>query len=95
MGVNKRLNRLVQDTIFTRDLYLQEYSPVDDSTIPLPNPILDRFCSKILPEIGHQIETLYLKGTSIEPVLHATNYPNLNNLGLCDIHFKQAMSLFV
>ncbi len=94
MGVNQRLNRIVQDTNFTRDLCLREYSPVDDSSFPLPNPILDRFCLKILPEIGHKIETLYLKGTSIEPVLHATNYPNLNNLGLCDIHYKQTMSLF-
>ncbi|CAM4847795.1 unnamed protein product, partial [Rotaria magnacalcarata] len=94
MGVNQRLNRVIQDTIFTRDLCLREYSPVDDSTFPLPDPILDRFCSKILPEIGHQIETLHLKGISIEPVLHATNYPNLNSLDLCDIHFKQAMSLF-
>ncbi len=94
MGVNQRLNRIVHDKIFTRHLYLLEYCPVADSTFPLPNPILDRFCSKILPEIGHQIETLYLKGISIEPVLHATNYPNLNNLGLCDIYFKQALSLF-
>jgi hypothetical protein len=94
MGVNQRLNGIVHDKIFTRHLCLREYSPVDDSTFPLPNPILDRFCSKILPEIRHQIETLYLKGISIEPLLHATNYPNLNNLGLCDIHFKQAMSLF-
>ena len=94
MGVNKRISRVVQDTIFTRDLYLREYSPVNDSTFPLPNPILDRFCSKILPEIGHQIETLYLERTSIERVLHATNYPNLNNLGLCDIHVKVVPSLF-
>ncbi|CAF3912933.1 unnamed protein product [Rotaria sp. Silwood1] len=94
MDVNKRISKIVQDTTFTRDLYLREYSPVDDSTFPLSNPILDRFCSKILPEIVHKIETLYLKGTWIEPVFHATNYPNLINLGLCDIQFKLAMSLF-
>jgi len=94
MGVNQRLNSIVHDTIFTRVLYLLKRCPDDDSTFPLPDPILDRFCSKILPEIGHQIETLFLERTSIERVLHATNYPNLNNLGLCDIDFKQAMSLF-
>ncbi|CAF2155258.1 unnamed protein product [Rotaria magnacalcarata] len=94
MDVNKRISKIVQDTIFTRDLYLREYFPVDDSTFPLSNPILDRFCTQILPEIGHKIETLYLKGTWIERVFHATNYPNLINLGLCDIHFKLAMSLF-
>ncbi|CAF3758233.1 unnamed protein product [Rotaria socialis] len=95
MGVNKRISKIVQDTIFTRDLYLREYSPVDDSTFPLSNPILDRFCSKILPEIGHKIETLYLKGTWTERVFHATNCPNLINLGLCDIQFEQlTMFLF-
>jgi hypothetical protein len=56
--------------------------------------MLDRFCSKILPQIGHQIETLFLEGTSIKRVLQATNYPNLHNLGLCDIHFEVAKSLF-
>ncbi|CAF4267764.1 unnamed protein product, partial [Adineta steineri] len=61
------------------------YCRIDDSPCPLSRPILDRFCSKILPEIGHQIETLYLERTSIERVLRATNYPNLNNLCLCDI----------
>jgi hypothetical protein len=94
MGVNQRLNRIVHDTIFTRNLCLLEYCLYDDSTFPLSDPILDRFCSKILPEIGHQIETLYLEGTSIERILHATNYLNLNNLGLCDINFKVAESLF-
>ncbi|CAF3361660.1 unnamed protein product [Rotaria socialis] len=95
MGVNKRISKIVQDTIFTRDLYLREYSPVDDSTFPLSNPIFDRFCSKILPEIGHKIETLYLKGTWTERVFHATNCPNLINLGLCDIQFEQlTMFLF-
>jgi len=43
IGVNQRLNRIVHDTIFTRNLCLLEYCPVNDSTFPLPNPILDRF----------------------------------------------------
>jgi hypothetical protein len=94
MSVNQRLNRIAHDRIFTRHLCLLEYCRIDDSSIPLSDSILDRFCSKILPEIGHEIETLYLEETSIERVLHATNYPNLNNLGLCDIGDKLVMSLF-
>ncbi|CAF4768329.1 unnamed protein product [Rotaria sp. Silwood1] len=94
MDVNQRFDRIVHDTIFTRDLCLLEYCPVDDSTFPLPDPIIDRFCSKILPEIGHQIKTLFLSRTSIERVLYTTNYPNLNHLGLCDIEYKVAKSLF-
>lgn len=59
------------------------FTRVDDSIFLLPDPILDRFCSKISSEIEHPIETLHPEGTSI----HATNYRNLNNLGLCDIDF--------
>ncbi|CAF1448111.1 unnamed protein product [Rotaria sordida] len=94
MGVNQRINRIAHDRIFTRHLHLLEYCRIDDSSLPLSDLILNRFCSRILPEIGHEIETLYLEGTSIERVLHATNYPNLNNLGLCDIDDKLAMSFF-
>ncbi|CAF2122003.1 unnamed protein product [Rotaria magnacalcarata] len=61
---------------------------------PLSDPILDRFCSEILPEIGHRIKTLYLERTSMERILHATNYPNLNNLSLCHIDSEVAKSLF-
>ena len=95
MGVNQQINRIMHDRIFTRHLCLLEYCRIDDSSFPLSDPILNRFCSKILPAIGHQIETLYLEETSIERVLQATNYPNLKSLGLCDIDDdKLLMSLF-
>jgi len=94
IGVNQRLNRIVHDPIFTRYLYLYKYFTYDNFTDPLPDPILDRFCSKILPEIGHQVTTLFVEATSMERILHATNYSNLNNLGLCDIDRKVATSLF-
>ncbi|CAF5152731.1 unnamed protein product, partial [Rotaria sp. Silwood1] len=94
MGVNKRLNRIVHDTIFTRDLCLLEYLSDNKTSSPLSDPILDRFCSKILPEIGHRIKILYLERTSMERILHATNYLNLNNLSLCHIDSETAMSLF-
>jgi hypothetical protein len=94
IGVNQRLDRIVHDKIFTRDLCLLRYCSYDDSIIPLPDSRIDRCCSKILPDIGHQIESLFLEQTSIERILHATNYPNLNNLGLCDVNYKVAISLF-
>ncbi len=94
IDVNQRLNRIVHDPIFTRYLYLYKCFPYDNSTDPLPDPILDRLCSKILPEIGHEVTTLFLEATSMERILHATNYSNLNNLGLCDIDQKVATSLF-
>jgi hypothetical protein len=94
MGVNQRLNQIVQDQIFTGDLCLLRYGSYDDSIIPLPDSTLERCCLKILPKIGHRIQSLFLERTSIERVLHATNYPNLNNLALYDINSTVAMSLF-
>lgn len=93
-GVNLRIDRILHDTIFTSDLCLFEYCSIQDTTFPLPDSIIDRFCSKILPQIGHQIKSLSLSRASIERVLHATNYPNLNYLGLFDISFKTTFSLF-
>ncbi|CAF4814343.1 unnamed protein product [Rotaria sp. Silwood1] len=94
MDVNQRLNRIVHDTIFTRDLYLLEYLPDNKTSSPLSDSILDQFCSKILPEIGHRIKTLYLEQTSMKRILHTTNYPNLNNLSLFHIDIETAMALF-
>ena len=94
ISVNQRLNRIVHDKMFTRDLCLLRHCSYDDSIFPLPDSTIDRCCSKILPDIGHQIESLFLERTSIERVLHATNYPNLNNLGLYDVNHKVAISLF-
>ena len=95
LGVNQRLNRIVHDRIFTSDLCLLECSPVDDDIIPLSDPIVNRFCSTILPEIGHQIETLYVERIWMERILRATNYSNLNDLNLFDIDVKLAAALFL
>ncbi|UJR29813.1 hypothetical protein I4U23_017357 [Adineta vaga] len=94
MDVNQRLTRIVHDTYFTRSLYFLEYSPDNETISPLSDLTLDRFCSKILPEIGHRIQTFYLERMSIKRILHATNYPNLNNLSLYDMDYEVAMSLF-
>jgi len=84
IGVNKRLNKIVHDPIFTRGLTLMICTS-KDPVYPLPNPILDRFCFRILPEIHHQIKSLYLESLSMERILLATNYPNLFELGLFNI----------
>ncbi len=94
IGVNKRLNRIAHDPIFTGYLSLLQCCS-DNLTYPLPDPMLDRFCSKILPEIGHQIKSLYLESTSMKRILLATNYPNLYDLGLCGIDVEVAISLFI
>jgi hypothetical protein len=92
-GVNKRLNRILRDPIFTRRLSLMRCFS-NDSINPLSDAMLNRFCSQILPEIHHQIQRLVLESSSMGRILSATNYPNLRELGLYKLQEKTAMSLF-
>jgi hypothetical protein len=78
---------------FQAALSLYRYSP-RLSICSLPDPMLDRFCLQILPEIHHKIKWLNLESSSMERILSATNYPNLYGLGLDDINVEVALSLF-
>ncbi|CAF0949006.1 unnamed protein product [Rotaria sp. Silwood1] len=89
-GVNKRRTTIAHDSIFTSHLTLY-FS--DKCIKPLPDPILDRFCSQILPEIHPKIEWLNLEPTSMECILCATNYLYLYGLGLYGVSIEQAIFL--
>ncbi|CAF3738425.1 unnamed protein product [Rotaria sordida] len=65
-----------------------------DSTYPLPDPVLDRFCLQILPKIHCNIKWLNLESSSMTRILLATNYPILYGLGLYNIDVETALSLF-
>ncbi|CAF0910860.1 unnamed protein product [Rotaria sordida] len=91
IGVNKRLNTIAYDSIFTNHLTLYF---MDKRISSLPDPMLDRFCLQILPEIHHKIKWLNLESTSMERILLAINYPNLHGLGLYGIDVEKAISLF-
>ncbi|CAF3801655.1 unnamed protein product [Rotaria sordida] len=65
-----------------------------DSTYPLPDPVLDRFCLQILPKIHCNIKWLNLESSSMKRILLATNYPILYGLGLYNIDVETALSLF-
>ncbi|CAF5166905.1 unnamed protein product, partial [Rotaria sp. Silwood1] len=56
-GVNKRLNKIVHDSIFTNDLSLL-MSTSDGLVYSLSDLILDRFYSHILPKIHQKIQWL-------------------------------------
>jgi hypothetical protein len=90
IGANKRLNRIAHDSTFTSHLTLYF---LNKCISPLPDPMLDRFCLQILPKIHHKIKWLNLESTSMERILLATNYPNLNGLGLYGIDVEKALSL--
>ncbi|CAF3980672.1 unnamed protein product [Rotaria sp. Silwood1] len=91
IGVNKRLDTIVQDSFFTAYLTL---------TVPpygflnFTDPILDRFCSKILPKIHHKIGWINVESSSMERFLRSKNYPNLYGLGLCHLASETARDLF-
>ncbi|CAM4804807.1 unnamed protein product [Rotaria magnacalcarata] len=92
IGVNQRLNTIANDSIFAS--YLPLFVFLDDFTSPLPDSILNRFCSYILLEVHHKIKWLDLESTSMERILLATNYPYLCGLGLYGFDLEKALSLF-
>jgi hypothetical protein len=92
IDVNKRLDKIVHDSIFTSSLTLFSHF-LYDGIYPLPDLILDRFCSKILPKIHHKIKWLDLEPLSMERILHSANYPNLVGLGIDNIEKNTALKL--
>lgn len=92
-GVNERLNRIIRDPVFTKRLSFVKRSSDNFIDRLSDNTILDRFCSKILPEIHHQVEQLYVESASMKTVLHATDYPELRCLGLCNVDEESIQNL--
>ena len=93
IDVNQRLNTFVTDQIFTECLTLM--TSCNDSVYRLINPILDRFCQRILPKIHQKIRWLNVESSSMERILRCTNYPNLYGLGLYDLDSGRAKELFI
>ncbi|CAF3467433.1 unnamed protein product [Rotaria sp. Silwood1] len=93
MGINTQLDRIISDSVFTKNLTLVRYFS-SDLIYPLIDKILDRFCSQILPHIHSKINTLYLESLSMERILRVADYPNLHSLGLYNIDDKTAERVF-
>ncbi|CAF3538070.1 unnamed protein product [Rotaria sordida] len=91
IGINKRLNRIGCDSVFTSNLTLYF---LDKYIHSLSDSMVNRFCSQILPEIDHKIKWLNLESKFMERILLAGNYPNLYGLGLYGIDVEKAISLF-
>jgi hypothetical protein len=94
IGVNDRLNTIVDDFIFTIHLTLMRYFS-DDCIHRLSDTILEKFSLQILPSIHHKIKWLKLESLSMERILLATNYPNLCELSLYNISIEKALSIFI
>ena len=93
MGINKRLDKILHDSIFTSNLTLLTYLSYD-SIYSLCNPMLDRFCLEILPKINNKIQWFNLEASSMKRILLSTNYPNLSGIALYNIPIERAAQLF-
>lgn len=94
IDVNQRLSSIVHDSFFTNYLTLFEYTS-NDSINPLTDVMLDRLCLQILPKIGHKIKRLDLESSSMERILLATNYSNLDELRLNNMDFGKIKTYFI
>ncbi|CAF4162050.1 unnamed protein product [Adineta steineri] len=93
IGINRKLDRITCDPVFTR--YLQLMNGISHNSVgQLPEIVLNRFCSDILPKIHRHIRRLDLESSTMERILSTSNYPNLHQLGLFNLHAKTAASLF-
>jgi hypothetical protein len=93
IGVNKRLNRIARDSMFTNSFTLFNHLSYD-SISQLSDSILDRFCSHILPEIDQKIQWLNIEISSMKRILISANYPNLIGLGVYNIETENDIHLF-
>ena len=64
IGVNKRLDTIVNDSIFTRNLTL--ITPFNGLSYQFTDTILDRFCLEILPKIHDKIEWLNVESSQVK-----------------------------
>ncbi|CAF1463531.1 unnamed protein product, partial [Adineta steineri] len=93
-GVNKRLNKIIHDPIFTTRLAFVKWLSHNFIDLFSCDIIRDKFCSEILPAIHQNIKWLDLASPSMKHVLHTVEYPNLVTLALYNINEESAQSLF-
>jgi hypothetical protein len=93
-GVNRRLNKIVQDSTFTSRLTFVKWCSDNFIDVLRCDMRLSRFCLQILPKIHDKIRWLDLESSSMKNVLSAANYPNLYGLGLYNIDEDSARCVF-
>ncbi|CAF1559911.1 unnamed protein product [Rotaria sordida] len=92
IGVNKQLNNIVHDSMFTSSLTLFNHSSYNN-IYPLSDLMLDRFCFQILPSIHHKIKWIDVEVSSMKRILSA-NYPILSGLGIYNIEKDTDLDIF-
>ena len=92
IGVNIRLNKIVNDPLFTEHLTFMTHSS-NGVIHSLDNSMLNRFCSEILPRIHRKIKWLTLEPLHMERILLTADYPNLRVLSLFNIERETIVRL--
>ncbi|CAF3339157.1 unnamed protein product [Rotaria sp. Silwood1] len=87
-GINRNLDRILYDSIFTRCLTLIRSSS-NMHIYSLTDEMLDRFCVAILSKIHHKIEELTVETLSMERVFLVDNYSDLHKLELVSIRLEE------
>lgn len=78
---DQRLDAVVVDQTFTQSLNCVLTTTMDD-LVPIPDSMLDRFCTEILPKIHDSVQSLTILSESMERILLAADFPNLRELRL-------------
>ncbi|CAF4923557.1 unnamed protein product [Rotaria sp. Silwood1] len=76
---NERLDKIIQENTFTNNLNFVLITLTDD-VLSISDSRIDRFCKNILPKIYYNVKSLILNSLSMERILFAADYPNLNKL---------------
>jgi hypothetical protein len=93
MGFNKRIDRILSDSIFTRCLTLARSSS-SKQIYSLDEKMLNRFCLEILPKIHDKIEFLTVEFSLMERILFVDNYPNLFKVGIANLCWNGLTQIF-
>ena len=79
---NQRLQEIVQEPMYTSIFNFTSQSQLTREICPMPELVLDRFCTDILPRIHQNVKSLSVECSSFERILHVAVYPNLTELKL-------------
>lgn len=86
INVNKRLNQIARDLTFTTHITLMKSS--------LSDTMVNRFCLQILPQVCNTIKCLSLETMTMERLLLAAEYPNLDQLDIFIVNQVIDINLF-
>jgi hypothetical protein len=84
---NQRFDQLVQDETFTKTLNFVVTTSTED-ICPIDDLLFDQFCVDILPRIDYNVRSLILEAGSMERILHAATFSNLNQLKVFNFNEK-------